>query len=230
VPQVLLIEDDARLARVLTQGLLEESYQVDVARDGRLGLERMLTASFDLCILDVLLPTLDGFEVLKRAREQGVTTPVLMLTARDGIADRVRGLKLGADDYLIKPFAFAELMARLQVLLRRGKMAVDKLSAGEVTLDPGAHRVWRGEQEVELSHKQFMLLELLLRHRGQVVSRAMILKRLWGYDFEPGTNLVDVHIAHLRQKIDAPDKPSLIQSVRGGGYRLQGEPEADKQP
>src|ERR1700712_5413813 len=188
----------------------------------------MLTSPFDLCILDVLLPTLDGFEVLRRARQQGVTTPVLMLTARDGVVDRVRGLKLGADDYLIKPFAFAELLARLQLLLRRGKMVVDKLSAGDVTLDPSAHRVWRGDQEVELSHKQFMLLELLMRHRGQVVSRAMILKRLWGYDFEPGTNLVDVHIAHLRQKIDVAEKPSLIQSVRGVGYRLQDDADGEK--
>ncbi len=228
MPQVLLIEDDARLSRVLTQGLLEENYQVDVARDGRVGLERLLTAAFDLCILDVLLPTLDGFEVLRRARQQGVTTPVLMLTARDGVVDRVRGLKLGADDYLIKPFAFAELLARLQVLLRRGKMVIDKLHVGDVTLDPSAHRVWRGEQEVDLSHKQFMLLELLMRHRGQVVSRAMILKRLWGYDFEPGTNLVDVHIAHLRQKIDVAEKPSLIQSVRGVGYRLSSEADAEK--
>jgi len=219
--RLLLIEDDAKIAQMLRRGLQEEGFAVQVASDGVSGLEQVRAEPFDICILDVLLPRLDGFGVLERLRAGGSTLPVLMLTARDDVPSRVRGLNLGADDYLVKPFAFAELLARIRALLRReAGSREDRLRCGELELDPLEHRVWCRGEPVELSTKQFALLELLLRNPGHVVSRAMILERVWGYTFDPGTNLVDVHIAHLRQKIDGAAPPSLIQTVRGVGYRV----------
>ncbi len=205
---------------MLIKGLEEEGYQVENAADGQTGLRRLLAGAFDLCVLDVLLPGLDGFSVIDRARKQRMKTPILILTARDGVPDRVRGLNLGADDYLVKPFAFAELLARLQALSRRGTVQRGVLVCGDLRLDPDGHRAWRGDKELELSHRQFLLLEYLLRHQGQVVTRAMILKEIWGYDFNTGTNIVDVHMANLRQRVDASGSPSLIQTVRGVGYRI----------
>jgi two-component system OmpR family response regulator len=218
--RLLLVEDDAGLANVLTRGLREEGHTVEHVGDGAVGLERLRAGGFDACVLDVMLPGLDGFQVAEQARASGVRTPILMLTARDAVEDRVEGLKRGADDYLVKPFAFAELLARLDALTRRVAPA-PRLVAGDLALDCAAHRATLAGRELVLSQKQFALLEFLVRHRGEVVTRAMVLAEVFGYAFDPGTNLVDVHVANLRQKIDPPDRPSRITTVRGVGYRFE---------
>ncbi len=214
---------------MLVRGLVEEDFSVDVSISGDEGLEHLLLGSYDLCILDVLLPGLDGFAVLRRARREGITVPILILTARDAVADRVRGLNSGADDYLVKPFVVAELFARIQALLRRSPLQRGRLRTEglDIHVDVDAHRVFCRGQEVKLTQKQFALLELLLRHRGRALTRAMILQRVWGYGFETGTNIVDVQVAHLRQKLDALEGPSLIETVRGLGYRIGDGPEED---
>jgi two-component system OmpR family response regulator len=218
---ILLVEDDPKLARAIARGLTEARHAVAHCDTGEAAIERLAAEPFDACILDVRLPGIDGFEVLRRSRAQGVTIPILMLTARDGVEDRVTGLNLGADDYLVKPFAFAELLARLNALLRRRTPPHgDVLKEGRLSLDSSARRVAIGGCEVSVSKKQFALLEFLLRHRGEVVSRAMLLEHVFEYKFDPGTNVVDVHVAHLRQIIDQPGEPSLIQTVRGVGYRV----------
>jgi two-component system OmpR family response regulator len=221
--RLLVVEDDPALARVLERGLGEEGHAVELAADGARGLERLCAGGFDACVLDVLLPALDGFTVLARARAAGATTPILILTARDAVPDRVEGLRRGADDYLVKPFAFAELLARLEALTRRAPAPSRDalLRAGDLELDGAAHRATVAGRPLALSEKQFALLEFLLRHRGRVVTRAMVLDQVFGYPFDPGTNIVDVHIGHLRQKIDRPDAPSRIVTVRGVGYRLE---------
>ncbi len=219
--RVLVVEDDASLRRVLERGLVEEGHTVQVAADGPSGLRRLLAGGLDACVLDVMLPGLDGFAVVEQGRAAGVTTPILLLTARDAVPDRVEGLKRGADDYLTKPFAFAELLARLEALTRRGQPQVARLEAGDLALDGASHRVWIAGAEVTLSQKQFSLLEFLMRHRGQVVTRAMVLEHVFGYTFDPGTNLVDVHVGNLRQKIDSTAGPSRITTVRGVGYRFE---------
>ncbi|MCU1278756.1 MAG: Two-component transcriptional regulator, CheY-like receiver domain [bacterium] len=209
---------------MLERGLTEEGYETVVVGDAESALLALRQDHFDVCVLDVLLPLMDGFAALTAARQQGIVTPVLLLTARDGVADRVRGLQLGADDYLVKPFAFAELLARLQAIHRRaGPHRAAVLSAGGLTIDPAAHRVIVGEAAVELSQKQFALLELLLRNRGQVVTRAMILEKVFGYSFASNTNIVDVHISHLRQKLTVPGCALRIETVRGVGYRAEAE-------
>jgi two-component system OmpR family response regulator len=218
--RLLLVEDDAGLARVLERGLAEAGHTVEQVGDGAVGLERLRLGGFDACVLDVMLPGLDGFQVAEQARAAGVRTPILMLTARDAVEDRVEGLKRGADDYLVKPFAFAELLARLDALTRRGAFAA-RLSAGNLVIDTAAHRVLLAGSELTLSHKQFALLAFLMQRRGEVVTRAMILAEVFGYPFDPGTNLVDVHVANLRQKIDEPGGPSRITTVRGVGYRFE---------
>ncbi len=219
--RLLVVEDDRKLSELLQRGLGEEGHAATCVRDGASGLARLRAEAFDACILDVGLPDLDGFTVLERARGAGVTTPILMLTARDAVPDRVRGLELGADDYLLKPFAFAELSARLAAIARRGSPArPQRLKLGRVELDPGSHRVTVGGELVELSQKQFSLLELLLRHAGQVVTRQMVLREVFGYGFDPGTNLVDVHVSKLRQQLEHPALDIKISSVRGVGYRL----------
>ncbi len=218
---ILLVEDDRKLARTIARGLEEQGYTVDTRHTGEAGLERLRGAHVEACVLDVLLPGIDGFEVLAQARHLGVTAPILMLTARDDVPDRVRGLDLGADDYLVKPFAFAELVARLGALLRRGlPQRGGVLTCGGLTLDPKTHEVRIDGSQVALSPRQHALLEYLLRHHGEVVSRSMLLEHVFGYKFDPGTNIVDVHIAHLRQSIDGPGRPSLIETVRGVGYRI----------
>jgi two-component system OmpR family response regulator len=219
--RLLLVEDDAALAGIVARGLTEEGHQVEHVPDGELGLARLRTGGFDACILDVMLPGLDGFAVVERARQSGVRTPVLILTARDAVPDRVAGLRRGADDYLTKPFAFAELLARLEALTRRGPAASARLTAGDLELDCKAHCATAGGRTLTLSHKQFALLEFFLRRRGEVVTRAMVLEQVFGYSFDPGTNIVDVHVANLRQKIDSPGSPSHITTVRGVGYRFE---------
>jgi two-component system OmpR family response regulator len=219
--RVLVVEDDPPTASVLRRGLEEEGHAVTAAGDGATALALLERGGADVCVLDVMLPALDGFTVVARARAAGVATPILLLTARDAVPDRVEGLKRGADDYLTKPFAFAELLARLEALHRRGGARETILRAGELELDAAAHRATLGGRELALSEKQFALLAFLLEHRGRVVTRQMVLDRVFGYGFDPGTNIVDVHIGHLRQKLDAPGAPSRITTVRGVGYRLE---------
>lgn len=222
--RVLLIEDDLRLLRTLVAGLEEEHFVVDVHKTGEEGLKSLLTASYDACVLDVGLPDRDGFAVLAAARAAGSCTPLLLLTARDGLADRVRGLDLGADDYLGKPFAFAELLARLRALVRRGGPRPHGqghlLRWRDVVLDVVRHEVRVGDQLLDVTPKQFALLEHLLRYSGEVVTRAMLLSSVWGYSFDPGTNLVEVHIAQLRRKLEGAGVPDLIRTLRGVGYRV----------
>jgi two-component system, OmpR family, response regulator len=214
--KLLVVEDDASMQRLLKRGLTDEGHEVTLAGDGEAGLAQLLGGSFDACILDVLLPKLNGFLVLEKARAAGVATPILVLTARDAVPDRVEGLKRGADDYLCKPFAFAELSARLEALTRRGRPDA-VLRAGELELDTAARRATLAGRELSLSEKQFSLLAFLLHHAGRVVTRAMVLEEVFGYGFDPGTNIVDVHIGHLRQKVAGV----RITTVRGVGYRLE---------
>ena len=219
--RVLVVEDEVRMAALLRRGLAEEGYAVDVAGDGADAVWRATEFSYDAVVLDVLLPGIDGFEVCRRLRDGGCWVPVVMLTARGDVADRVRGLDAGADDYLAKPFSFAELCARLRALIRRGmpvRPAV--LTAGDLRLDPAGRRAWRGEAELELSAREFALLEFLLRHAGEVVTRTMILEHVWDVAYDPASNVVDQYVAYLRRKIDRPFGVVQLETVRGAGYRL----------
>ncbi|HNN93594.1 MAG TPA: response regulator transcription factor [Pseudomonadota bacterium] len=222
--RLLLIEDDVRLVRTLVAGLQEELFVVDVHHDGDNGLRALVANLYDVCVLDVNLPGRDGFAVLTAARQAGICTPLLLLTARDDLADRVRGLNQGADDYLVKPFAFAELLARVRALLRRGGPRTpgpgDVLRLGEVELHVAAHEVRVAGCLVDMTPKQFALLEHLIRHAGEVVTRSMLLSSVWGYSFDPGTNLVDVHIAQLRRKLEQAGAEGFIRTLRGVGYRV----------
>lgn len=220
--RLLLVEDDQRLARALSAGLREEGFLVDLLGDGPPALAALRAHRYDACILDLNLPSGDGLTVLQTARDEDIRVPILVLTARDAVADRVRGLDLGADDYLLKPFAFAELLARLRVLLRRGMpVRASVLRYGELALDLGAHAVRVAGRLIELTQKQRALLEFLLVHEGEVVTRGMLLSAVWGYSFDPGTNLIDVHIAQLRRRLDQAGLRCPIDTVRGVGYRLR---------
>jgi DNA-binding response OmpR family regulator len=222
--RILVVEDDRKMSRTLERGLDEEGYEVVVVDTAERALDKLRSETFDVCILDVSLPAMDGLSALATARSRGIGTPVLFLTARDAVADRVRGLQLGADDYMTKPFAFAELVARLQAIHRRsGPHREPLLTAGGLALDPAAHRVTIGDSELELSQKQFALLALLLRNRGHVVTRAMILENVFGYSFSANTNIVDVHISHLRQKLDVAGCTVRIATIRGVGYRVEAD-------
>ena len=218
--KVLVVEDDPAVARAVVRGLVEEGHEVEHASDGAIGLVALSRGDMDVCVLDLQLPLLDGLSLLRSVRAKGVTTPVLVLTARDAVPDRVEGLRGGADDYLTKPFAFAELVARLEVLVRRVPL-VAPTRVGDLELDVATRKVRIATREVVLSEKQFALLAFLVKHAGQVVARATVLQAVFGYDFDPGTNIVDVHVLHLRKKIDAPGESSRISSVRGVGYRLE---------
>jgi two-component system OmpR family response regulator len=219
---LLLVEDDPKFAALLARGLVEEGLTVEPVATGTEALDRLRSGRFDVCLLDVMLPDKDGFQVLEQARVARVATPILMLTARDAIPDRVRGLMSGADDYLTKPFAFAELLARLHVIARRKVPGASpaRLRAGALELDLATRLVTRAGVPVSLSASQFALLEHLVRHRGEVVSREIFLRDVFGYKFDPGTNIVDVHVSHLRRRIDGGQPPSLIETVRGVGYRV----------
>ena len=215
--RALVVEDQPKLASLIQRGLSEEGYAVDVAPDGPQALVRATATEYDVIVLDVMLPGLDGFEVCRRLRAQTVQSPVLMLTARDGVDDRIAGLDLGADDYLTKPFAFDELVARLRALTRRGALErTPVLEVGALRLDPRTKQVWRGDEEVELSAKEFALLETFMRHPGQVLSRFELLEHAWDFAYENRSNVVDVYVRYLRQKLGA----STIETVRGAGYRL----------
>jgi len=220
--RLLVVEDDGEMARYLKRGLEDAGYAVDVAADGGEGLHLAASDRYSVVVLDLMLPVMDGLAVVAEMRSRGIETPVLMLTARDGVDDRVRGLDAGADDYLAKPFSLAELQARLRALLRRGTVSSQtELRAADLRMDLVAHRVFRGEDELDLTPREFALLEYLLRQAGHVVTRPMITEQVWSYDFDPGTNVVDVHIRRLRLKVDEGRKVRLIHTVRGVGYVLR---------
>jgi len=219
--RVLVVEDERRIADFISRGLSEQGYAVDVAYDGDEALDWPAVADFDVIILDVMLPVRDGVEVCRTLRERGLRTPILMLTARDAVEDRVRGLDSGADDYLVKPFAFAELLARLRALTRREPAALGTvLQVGDLILDTGTREASRQGMSPELTSKEYALLEYLMRHANQVLTRTMIAEHVWNYDFDNATNVIDVHIRNLRRKIDDPFPTKLIQTVRGAGYRI----------
>ncbi|NPV81401.1 MAG: response regulator transcription factor [Firmicutes bacterium] len=219
--RVLIVEDEPKIAAFIKQGLEEEGYAVDVAQDGESALDYAESAQYDLLILDIMLPKKDGISVCQELRKRGIKTPILMLTARDTIDDRVEGLDAGADDYLVKPFAFRELLARLRALLRRPREVTPaRLQAGDLILDTATRRAERGGRVIDLTLREYALLELLMRHKGQVLSRTQIAEHVWNFDFYSESNIVDVYIRYLRQKIDADFQPKLIQTVRGVGYKI----------
>jgi len=220
--RILLVEDDTSVASFITKGLKEEQYAVDATVDGEEGFQMASTIPYDLLILDVMVPKLDGFTICRRVREKGSTTPILLLTARDTVEDRVTGLDTGADDYLTKPFAFPELLARIRALLRRGQTQTNtRLIAADLELDPVAHRVWRGGQEITLTNKEYALLEYLLRNANRVLTRTAIIDHVWDIQYDSMTNIVDVHIRSLRSKMDRDYSSQLIHTVRGVGYVLK---------
>jgi heavy metal response regulator len=219
--RVLVVEDEPGIAQFVRQGLSEAGYAVDVARDGREGLDYALSAEYDLLILDILLPMMDGLCLLRELRNQGIKVPVLLLTARDRIEDRVAGLDAGADDYLVKPFAFSELLARLRALLRRPALQVDTvLRIGDLEMDTARREVRRAGRLIELSPREFMLLEYLMRHPGQVLTRTQIAEHVWNFDFYSNSKVVDIYIGYLRRKVDRGFAQPLLHTLRGVGYRL----------
>ena len=223
--RILLVEDDRKAAKLLTKGLQEEGFVVDVAPTGEDGLEQAAIDEYDVIVLDWLLPGADGIEVCRTLRARDASTPILMLTARDSLADRVSGLGSGADDYLTKPFAFAELLARIRALLRRSRLGQPAvLRVADLTLDPSARRVTRAGVAVVLTPREYALLEVLMRSGGEVISRTRLVERVWDEASNVLDNLVDVHVSHLRKKIDGPGLVPLIHTARGFGYRL-GPPE-----
>ncbi|MGI8964024.1 MAG: response regulator transcription factor [Thermomicrobiales bacterium] len=219
--RILVVEDEERLAGLIRQGLVEEGHAVDLAGAGEDALDWTTIATFDAIVLDVMLPGISGVAVCQHLRRNRVFTPILLLTARDAIADRVAGLDAGADDYLVKPFALAELLARLRALGRRPADAhTPVLTWGPLRLDPATREVWRGDEPVPLPNKEFRILECLMRRPAMVHTRTMIADQVWDYDFPNMTNVIDVHIRQLRRKLDRPDAPGIIETVRGAGYRL----------
>jgi two-component system, OmpR family, response regulator len=220
--RVLVVEDEARMARLLERGLEEEGHAVDTASNGPDGLWMATENEYAAIVLDLMLPGFDGVELCRRLRSQGTWAPVLMLTARDAVGDRVRGLDAGADDYLVKPFSLLELAARLRALARRDDRARPAvLTAGDLSLDPASKQAWRGTSELQLSPKEFSLLELFLRHPGSVLTRSQIIEAVWDFAYEAGSNVVDQYVAYLRRKVDLPFGRHDIETVRGMGYRLR---------
>ncbi len=223
--KVLLVEDDARIASFVSRGLEAEGYFVDLAEGGREALALASDNAYPLIILDRMLPGLDGLDICRALRASGSGSMILMLTAKDSLQDKLDGLGSGADDYLTKPFAFDELLARMKALLRRGPYQDEAaaLRVGDLVLDPGDHSVKRGGREIALTAKEFALLSYLMSHPGKVLSRTRLLSNVWGYSFEPGTKVVDVYIRYLRQKIEEGAEPPLIHTVRGVGYKIAAE-------
>ncbi len=224
--KILVVEDEQKTGDYLRQGLTEAGFVVDLARDGLDGLHFALTEAYDLAVLDVMLPGLDSWKVLEGIRRAGKDMPVLFLTARDDVDDRVKGLELGADDYLVKPFAFSELLARVRTLLRRGAKASesDILRAADLELDLRRRRVLRAGKKIDLTAKEFALLELMLRRRGEVLPRSLIASQVWDMNFDSDTNLIEVAIRRLRAKMDDGFEPKLIRTMRGMGYVLEATP------
>jgi two-component system OmpR family response regulator len=220
--RLLIVEDELKMARALRRGLEREGHAVEVASDGEDGLHLGRTSEFDVIVLDVMLPGRDGFSVCRELRGADVWTPVLMLTARDAVDDRIRGLDAGADDYLVKPFAFGELLARLRALIRRGPSDRPPiLEVADVRLDPAAHTVARADVTVDLTTREFALLEFLMRHPGEAVSRTRILEQVWDMNYDGFSNVVDVYVGYLRKKLEEPFGRPLIRTVRGVGYALE---------
>jgi DNA-binding response OmpR family regulator len=218
--RILVVEDEGRIADFLSRGLASAGYDVDVAGSGNGAMDAVHAREHDLVVLDLGLPDIDGIDVLQRIRNRKISPPVLVLSARDAVDDRVKGLEAGADDYLVKPFAFVELLARIRVLLRRGQPTPEKLQVGDLTLDCIRRRVSRGGEPIELAPKEFSILEYLMRNRGRPLSRTMIVEHVWDMDYDGLTNIVDVYIRHLRSKIDDRWPHKMIQTVRGIGYML----------
>jgi two-component system OmpR family response regulator len=222
--RALIVEDELRMASLIRRGLAKEGLAVDVANSGEDALWMAQSSKYDVIVLDVMLPGISGFETCRRLRTSGVWAPVLMLTARDSVDDRVTGLDTGADDYLVKPFAFAELLARLRALSRRGdgeRPAV--LEVGDLRLDPATQRVWRGSSEIQVSTKEFALLETFMRRPDEVLSRYDLLEHAWDFAYENRSNIIDVYMRHLRRKIDEPFGRRSLETVRGAGYRLRAD-------
>ena len=220
--RILLVEDEPDAARMIAKGLREHSYAVDVVGDGEAACEQAAMADYDAIVLDVLLPRKDGLLVCRQLRDEGLSVPILMLTARDTVEARIDGLDSGADDYLSKPFDFGELLARLRALIRRGSRPVlpDRLQVGPLELDTRAHRVYRSGTEIPLTAREYALLEYLARRKGEVVGRAEISEHVWDDRYDPFSNVIEVYVRRLRRKLDAPDAPSLIRTRRGEGYEL----------
>ena len=226
--RILVIEDEKNLNNIIVKRLILEKYGVDTCFNGNDALEYIFSTEYDVIVSDIMLPGIDGFEILKRIREKGIKTPVLLLTALDGIEDRVKGLDYGADDYLVKPFAFDELMARIRVLLRRNSTngnsnASNIFSIANLTVNCNSHDVFRDDVPIKLSTREFTILEYMIRNKERVLSREQIEQHIWNYDYEGGTNVIDVYIRYLRKKIDKDFEPKLIHTVRGIGYVLKVE-------
>jgi heavy metal response regulator len=223
--RILVVEDEKKVASFLKKGLEEEHYAVDVSHDGEQGLALARTNEYDLVVLDIMLPKMDGMEVLRHIRSDGLDVPILILTARDSLEDVVDGLDSGSDDYLTKPFSFAELVARVRALLRRGmKEKTDLLEVGDLTLSLSTHRVKRGGREIELTAKEYGLLEYFMRNPNRILTRTVIAEHVWDYHFDPSTNVIDVYVNYLRKKIDQGFEKQLIHTVRGSGYMIKDEP------
>jgi two-component system OmpR family response regulator len=220
--RVLIVEDEPKMAGLLRRGLRQEGIAADLAAKGEDAVWMAGATMYDVIVLDLMLPGIDGLEVCRRLRDDGVLSRILMLTARDGVHDRVAGLDSGADDYLVKPFSYAELLARLRALARRSHgTGTPELRVGDLRLDPARHQVWRGKEEIELSAKEFAVLEVFMRRPGEVLSRFQLLEHAWDYEYENRSNIVDSYVRLLRKKIDAPFGTKSIQTVRGAGYRLR---------
>ena len=222
--RILVVEDERKVASFIRQGLAEEGHTVEVAADGEKALDLVEAGPpYDLIVLDLMLPKVDGFAILKAVRGQRVTTPVLVLTARDSVADKVRGLDLGADDYLTKPFSFDEFLARVRALLRRGAAAVPVLAVADLTLDPSTREVRRGGRRITLTVREHALLEYFMRSAARVLTRPLLAEHVWGLDFDPESNIVDVYVGYLRRKIDGAGEARLLHTVRGAGYVLRAD-------
>ncbi len=220
---ILFVEDDKGIGRFVEKGLLENGFSVDLVTEGDAGLHQALEHAYDLIILDILLPRMDGREILATLRERGIGVPVIFLTAKDSEGDIVHGLNLGADDYMTKPFSFSELLARVHALLRRGTRSAPapKLQLANLTVEVDGHRVFRGSERIDLTPKEYTLLEFFMRHTGEIITRTMITEKVWDYGFDTSTNIVEVHVSHLRNKIDKNFDPKLLHTVKGVGYVLE---------
>lgn len=222
--QILLVEDEAKVARFIKEGLTAEGYEVEIAADGKAGEKKALSGEFDLILLDVLLPKKNGFDVLRTLRNEGMHTPVLMLTARSTTEDIVQGLDHGADDYLTKPFAFNELLARIRSLLRRQRTSHTTFRLADLQLDTMTRKATRSGVSIELTAREYSLLEYLMRHQNKLITRQQLAKEIWGFNFDPGTNIIDVYINHLRKKIDREHEKKLLHTERGKGYYISEKP------
>jgi DNA-binding response OmpR family regulator len=220
--RVLVVEDERRLGGIIRRGLIEEGYAVDVVYDGEEAQYMAETTTYDIIILDIMLPKKDGIAVCKDLRSKKINTPILMLTARDSVEDRVKGLDSGADDYLIKPFAFSELLARIRALLRRESLSkTPKIQVGDLVLDTLTREAWRSQRKIDLTTKEYSILEYFMSHPNMVITRTMLEENAWDYEYDSMSNIIDVYIRRLRRKIDGEGVDSLIQTVRGAGYRLK---------